>query len=81
MTTEIIEVVRMPDANELQRVVDAWFDAAPIQTSYAAIQGDDEANAETGNYDNLDESEQTRVKATAVRYMWLSAVRKRLAKP
>lgn len=72
--------IGMPDAEELQRVVDEWFAAQPITTAYAAIQGDDEANALTGDYSELDAQEQQRVKATALRYMWLSAVRKRLAR-
>jgi hypothetical protein len=72
---------RIPDVEELQRICDEFFDQAPLETAYAAIQGDDEANAATGDYDELPVEEQQRVMATALRYMWLSAVRKRLAKP
>jgi hypothetical protein len=77
MTTVTTEV-SMPNVEEIQRVIDEWFDAQPLSTAYAAIQGDDEANAATGDYSELDEHEQRRVMMTAFRYMWLSAVRKRL---
>ena len=79
--TQITVEVGIPDHHELQRICDEWFDAAPLETAYAAIQGDDEAGAETGDYSELPEREQERVKATALRYMWLAAARKRLEKP
>ena len=60
MTTVSIEV-GVPDQAELSRIVDAWFDAAPIQTAYAVFEGD-------GAQDDhdLSEEEQHRVMSTAV---------------
>lgn len=70
----------IPDAAELQRVVDDFFDRTPISTAYKVIEGDQEFKDEHGGTD-LDDVEQDRVIATAVKYLWLKAVRKRLAKP
>lgn len=79
MTTVTLEV-GMPDVDEIQRIIDAWFDAQPITAAYGAIAGDDEASAETGHYGELAPEEQRRVQMTACRYFWLSAVRKRLTR-
>jgi hypothetical protein len=73
---EVELTVGLPTVEELQRVVDEYFDAQPLQTAYAVFEGD-------GPSDNKDlsEYEQGRAMYTAVRYMWLSAARKRVEKP
>jgi hypothetical protein len=68
--------VGLPTIEELQRVVDEYFDAQPLQTAYAVFEGDGPSNNK-----DLSEYEQTRTMHTAVRYMWLSAARKRVEKP
>ena len=68
--------VGLPTVEELQRVVDEYFDAQPLQTAYAVFEGDGPENG-----DDLKPSEQLRAMSTAIRYMWLSAARKRVEKP
>jgi len=70
--------VGLPTVEELQRVVDEYFDAQPLQTAYAVFEGD---APEPGELRDLDDYEQKRTMNTAVRYMWLGAARKRASKP
>jgi hypothetical protein len=72
VTTVQIEV-GVPDLGEIERIVDAWFDAAPLSTSYAVFEGD---GPQDGH--DLSTGEQRRVMMTAVRYLWLAAARKRV---
>jgi hypothetical protein len=76
-----VRLIAIASVEELQRIVDEFFDKAPLETAYGAIAGDDEANVAKGDYDELPIEEQRRIQAVACRYFWLSAVRKRLAKP
>jgi len=66
----------IPHPGEIARIIDAYFDAAPIQVAYAVFEGDGPADSE-----DLDELEQERTIVTAIRYLWLKAARKRLEKP
>ena len=75
MTTVSVEV-GMPDATEIERVVTAWFDAAPLSSTYAVFEGD---GSDDG--DDLPTKEQNRVIMSATRYLWLRAARARAAKP
>jgi hypothetical protein len=67
--------VRMPTPEEIGRVIDAWFDAQPLSVSYGVFAGDDQGVGE------MDPKEQLRVQQTALRYWWLQAARKRVARP
>lgn len=75
-------IMGAPEVTELQRLVDLWFDSRPMSTAYAVIEGDEEGRIETGSFEELYalDTEQEQVKNSAVRLMWLSAVRKRLAR-
>jgi hypothetical protein len=69
-------IVGLPTVEELQRVVDEYFDAQPLSTAYAVFEGDGPRDGK-----DLSEYEQGRAMHAAVRYMWLSAARKRVEKP
>jgi hypothetical protein len=75
MTTVYVDL-GVPDVEEITRIVDAWFDAAPLSTSYSVFAGDGENDGS-----DLSIVEQRRVVSTAVRYLWLAAARKRVARP
>jgi hypothetical protein len=68
--------VGVPDQSELTRIVNAWFDAAPLETAYAVFEGD---GPQDGH--DLSTEEQRRIISTATRYLWLAAARKRVARP
>lgn len=80
-TTPVDVTVSLPTVEEISRIIDEFFAAQPLEIAYAVIQGDDEGNIETGEYTEKSADEQERVKNVAMRYWWLSAARKRLAKP
>jgi hypothetical protein len=77
MSTVTVEV-GMPHPGELERIVNEWFDAQPLEITYAVFEGD---APEPGEPRDLDEAEQKRVIATACRYLWLKAARKRADRP
>jgi hypothetical protein len=79
VSTVLIEV-GLPTAEELERIVDAWFDAQPLESAYACFAGDQEASDEINKYDDLNTEEQDHAILTATRYLWLRAARKRAAK-
>jgi hypothetical protein len=79
--TRVTVEVGMPDATEIERVVTAWFDAAPLSFAYSVFSGDQEASDEMNDHDDLPTEEQDRVILTATRYLWLRAARARASKP
>jgi hypothetical protein len=64
-----------PSVEEITRIIDAWFDTQPLSTAYEVFEGDD------GGIGELPVREQRLMQDTAMRYWWLSAARKRAAKP
>lgn len=75
-----IELTEIPNVENIQRVLDEWFDSRPLTTAYAALAGFQEGADETDGEFELPLDEQERIKASAVKYFWLSAIRKRLSR-
>jgi hypothetical protein len=77
--------VGIPNLEEITRIINAWFDAAPIETAYACFQGDQEGADELDDPDNMeDKVERERIMATTERgigILWVEAARKRTEKP
>jgi hypothetical protein len=66
----------VPSVEEIQRVIDDYFASRSLEIAYAVLEGDGPSDSE-----DLSEYEQERVMKTALRYMWLKAVRKRIEQP
>lgn len=83
--TVITVEVGMPTLEELTRIINLWFDAAPLENAYACFQGDQAGADERGDTDNQeDRIERERIMATTERgigILWLDAARKRADRP
>jgi hypothetical protein len=73
--TTITVEVGVPTIEELTRIIEAWFDAGPLQNAYGVFEGDDQG------IEDLPPEEQRLIQESALRYWWLAAARKRASKP
>lgn len=67
--------IGIPTVEEITRIIDLWFDLGPLENAYGVFEGDDQG------IEDLPPEQQRLIQATAIRYWWLNAARKRAAKP